>query len=208
MFGGAGDDRLVVTSGSDFIDGGEGDDTAVFSGMRGDYGISDEAGQVIVTRLSAQGDVATLVNVERVEFSDTTLASFNGGAPRTPTEVFAGEAFRLYLAAFDRLPDSDGLGFHTKSLQDGVPLWEVARQFTDSQEFASRYGAPGNGEFVNLLYRNVLDREADAGGMAFYVERLDEGMMTRADVLVAFSQSPENQALLLGLGQLPLLYPV
>jgi serralysin len=206
--GRAGDDRFVVTSGRDFIDGGEGDDTTVFSGLRSDYSITDQAGQVIVIRLSAQGDVATLVNVERVEFADETLACFKVGPPQTPAEVFAGEAFRLYLAAFDRLPDSDGLGYHTKSLQNGVPLWEVARQFTDSPEFASRYGAPSDSDFVNLLYRNVLDRDADDGGMAFYLERLDEGVMTRADVLVAFSESPENQALLLGLGQLPLLYPV
>lgn len=208
MLGGGGNDRIIATGGLDFIDGGDGDDTTVFNGMRGDYSITDQDGQIVVTRLSAQGDVVNLVNIERVEFSNETLASFNVGPPRSQTEVFAGEAFRLYLAAFDRLPDSDGLGYHTKSLQSGVPLWEVARQFTASPEFASRYGRPEDGDFVNLLYQNVLDRDADAAGMAYYLERLEAGVMNRADVLVGFSQSPENQASLLGLGQLPLLYPV
>lgn len=208
MLGGTGNDRVVAGGGRDFIDGGDGEDTTVFSGLRGDYSITDQAGQVVVTKLSAQGEVATLVNVERVEFSNETLASFNVGPPQSQTEVFAGEAFRLYLAAFDRLPDSDGLGYHTKSLQNGVPLWEVARQFTASPEFASRYGRPEDSDFVNLLYQNVLNRDADAGGMAYYLERLEASVMTRADVLVGFSESPENQASLLGLGQLPLLYPI
>jgi hypothetical protein len=208
MLGGAGNDRIIATGGRDFIDGGDDDDTTVFNGMRGDYSITDQAGQIVVTRLSTQGDVTNLINVERVEFSNETLASFNVGPPQSQTEIFAGEAFRLYLAAFDRLPDSDGLGYHTKSLQSGVPLWEVARQFTASPEFSSRYGRPEDSDFVNLLYQNVLDRDADAGGMAYYLERLEAGVMTRADVLVGFSESPENQASLLGLGQLPLLYPV
>jgi len=208
LLGGAGSDRLLAGSGRDFIDGGDGDDTTVFSGMRGDYSVTDQDGQILVTRLAAPDEVATLVNVERVEFSNETLASFNVGPPQSQTEIFAGEAFRLYLAAFDRLPDSDGLGYHTKSLQNGLPLWEVARQFTASPEFASRYGRPDDADFVNLLYRNVLDRDADAPGMAYYLERLETGVMTRSDVLVGFSESPENQASLLGLGQLPLLYPI
>ena len=62
-----------------------------------------------------------------------------------------------------------------------------------SPEFQARYGSLDNADFVDLLYRNVLDREADATGLANWTARLDAGM-SRADVVMGFSQSPEFTA--------------
>jgi serralysin len=199
--GGAGNDRLVGGGGRDFIDGGTGDDVAAFAGWRSDFRITSSAGQLQVTKLSAPGDTVTLVNVEQLEFSNETVLSASAVTPPTPEQV--AEAFRLYKAAFDRLPDMDGLGYHAKSLAGGVALSDVARQFMASPEFAQRYGEPATQDFINLLYQNVLDRNADASGMSYYLDRLGSGAVTRADVLVGFSESPENQAALIGLGQIP-----
>jgi hypothetical protein len=62
-----------------------------------------------------------------------------------------------------------------------------------SNEFEQRYGANvSDEEFVNLLYNNVLDRDADEAGYIYWTNQLD-GNLTRADVLVNFSESFENQ---------------
>ena len=42
-----------------------------------------------------------------------------------------------------------------------------------SAEFGTKYGGTTNAEFVDLLYRNVLDRSADPGGLSFWVGGLD-----------------------------------
>jgi serralysin len=76
-------------------------------------------------------------------------------------------------------------------------LSQVAANFVASPEFAAKYGSLDDAQFVTLLYENALHREPDVAGLAFHVANL-EGGMSRADVLVAFSESPENQAALIG----------
>ncbi len=53
-------------------------------------------------------------------------------------------------------------------------------------------------QFERQLYANVLHREAYAQGLAFHVNNINTGFNTRAKVLVGFSESPENQAALIG----------
>jgi hypothetical protein len=73
----------------------------------------------------------------------------------------------------------------------------MARQFIDSQEFRTKYGALDNRNFVNQLYLNVLDRNGEAAGITGWVNGLANGL-TRADVLKGFSESTENQANVIG----------
>jgi Domain of unknown function (DUF4214) len=71
-------------------------------------------------------------------------------------------------------------------------LFQVAEGFTQSPEFQSKYG--GNltdGQYITLLYQNVLDREPDAAGLAAWEGALKSGL-SRAEALVGFSDSPEN----------------
>jgi hypothetical protein len=46
--------------------------------------------------------------------------------------------------------------------------------------------------FVQQLYRNVLDREGEASGVEAWKGAL-QGGMSRADVVLGFSESPEHQ---------------
>ena len=109
-------------------------------------------------------------------------------------EGVTAQAYRLYEAAFDRTPDAEGLRYWADALDDdGMSLEDVAEAFIDSAEFAQRYGeAPTDEAFVTGLYQNVLDRAPDADGKAYWLAQLDDDM-DRDEVLVAFSESPENQ---------------
>jgi hypothetical protein len=112
---------------------------------------------------------------------------------KNPIESNYGKAYRLYRAAFGRTPDSAGLAFWTGVLDNGTPLIEVAGGFINSAEFIDFYGAvPSNSNYALLLYLNVLHREPDPSGLAFWIEKLDQGI-SKAEVLVAVSESPENK---------------
>jgi serralysin len=52
--------------------------------------------------------------------------------------------------------------------------------------------------FITLLYNNVLGRKPDATGLADWQRAFDQGS-SRAEVLIGFSESPENQANVIGL---------
>lgn len=186
LVGNAWNNKLEGFSGDDVIEGKGGMDTAVFSGSIADYSYWLDGAAI---RTSGPDGFDTLVGVERLEFEDDGIAfDIHGNA---------GQAYRLYQAAFDRAPDLGGLGYQMDALDDGMALVHVAGNFIRSAEFQVRYGTLNNSQFVTQLYANVLDRAPDSGGLSYHVARLNAGV-TRADVLVGFSESPENQANVIG----------
>lgn len=104
------------------------------------------------------------------------------------------QVHRLY-DLFNREPDQPGLNSWLGALNGGASLTDVGRSFVLSNEFTSKFGAVGglsNEAYVNVLYQNVLERSADAGGFATWVNALDWGA-SRESVLIGFTESPENQ---------------
>lgn len=186
LIGNAADNRLEGGAGDDVLDAGAGRDTAVFSDVRAHHTVSVAADGLVTVR-HAQG-TDRIQGVERFAFADGHLAFDIAGD--------AGIAYRLYQAAFNRLPDVVGLGSWIRALDDGRgdAAW-VAANFIQSPEFALRYGAPdtvGDGQFVTLLYANALNRAPDPGGFAAWVGALASGM-SRTTALLGFSESLENQ---------------
>ncbi|MBK5222888.1 MAG: DUF4214 domain-containing protein [Acidimicrobiia bacterium] len=100
---------------------------------------------------------------------------------------------RLYLASFTRVPDDGGLAYWTAQLAGGRPLTAIAANFAASAELQARYGHLDAAGYVDRLYRNVLGRAADAGGLEYWITMLGNGR-SRGWVLVGFSQSAENIA--------------
>jgi len=86
------------------------------------------------------------------------------------------------------------------ALDSGWSLVSIAQNFIDSPEFARTYGSLDDRAFVTRLYANVLHRQPDSGGLEFHINNLAGGM-SRAQTLVGFSESPENQAALIGVIQ-------
>ena len=106
-----------------------------------------------------------------------------------------GPIVRLYSAYFLRVPDRDGLSFWVDYARVGWSIAMISDQFAGSLEFQNRYGALDNGQFVDLIYQNVLGRAPDAGGRAFWLNELDTGARTRGMVMIGFSESAENRQL-------------
>ena len=185
--GGAGNDTLVGGMGDDTLDGGAGLDTAVFSGSRVGYSLTKTASGM--TAASATDGTDALINIERLQFTDKTLAFDLDGN--------AGQTYRLYQAAFDRVPDKAGLGDWIEGMDRGMGLSQVAKGFINSAEFKALYGNnPTNSEFVTLLYDNVLHRVPDTDGFNYWNNSLSSGM-TREQALIGFSESTENKVALM-----------
>lgn len=103
---------------------------------------------------------------------------------------------RLYSAYFLRIPDRDGLSFWIDYARLGHSLGQISDQFAQSGEFVARYGSLTNAQFVDLLYHNVLGRDPDPQGLAFWIGQLDSGARTRGLVMIGFSESPEYKGLM------------
>jgi hypothetical protein len=107
-------------------------------------------------------------------------------------DVDDAEAYRLYQAALNRAPDATGLAFWSNALRNGATVTQLAEGFESSAEFLQKYGALSTTDFVTQLYRNALGRAPDASGEQNWVNAINNGM-TRAQVLVGFSDSTENR---------------
>jgi hypothetical protein len=186
--GTAGSNVMAAGAGGGLLDGKGGIDTVVFGSQRAWYALTNDGTNVSVYDY-LNASKTTLANVERVQFSDQTVAlDINGNA---------GEAYRLYQAAFNRTPDKVGLGYWIAALDNGNSLQNVAHSFIHSAEFASLYGAnPNDAQYVDALYQNVLHRTPDAAGYDFWLHALQ--IAPRTEVLVNFSESAENQAQVIG----------
>jgi len=191
LHGTVGHDYLKGFSGNDILFGGDGIDTAVFQGSMHSYQVKElSEGRFTVTdNLIYRDGSDTLDSIERLAFNDGVIAW------DTDANGIAGKAYRIYQAAFDRTPDSSGLGYWVKQMDEGMELVEVAARFIDSAEFRSVYGLdPSHDEFLYRLYTNVLDREPDASGYDWWLNQLNTNPeKTWERVLADFSESPENQ---------------
>ena len=109
----------------------------------------------------------------------------------------SGKMFRLYNAAFKRLPDPDGLRYWIGNFSSGKDDERaVASSFLASAEFEQRYGANvSNASYVNTLYVNVLGRDYDQAGYNYWLGQLNKGVETRYELLLGFSESLENKSL-------------
>ena len=109
-----------------------------------------------------------------------------------PFNTASAQTVRMYLAYFQRGPDVGGYQYWLNRLVSGsATTWYVSQTFALSDEFKATYGSLDNPSFVDLIYKNVLNRTADAGGRAFWIDQLNQGM-TRGAVMTNFSESAEN----------------
>ena len=115
----------------------------------------------------------------------------------TGMDDVSGVVFRLYNAAFARLPDADGLSNWINANESGGFSYEqTANEFVNSQESINRYGSnQGDTDYITTVYNNVLDRDPDSAGLSHYESLLGSGEMSRAEMMFAFSESPENRIL-------------
>jgi hypothetical protein len=176
---------IEALSVSESIDGSSGTDTVIFSSNKPLSAITTSLGSTQVINGAA---TYTLTNIERIKFSDTMLALDTGA------NQIAGSGYMLYKAAFNRTPDAGGLGYWINQMDKGMVYGDVAKNFVNSTEFKTAFG--GNNPTVNTLvtklYNNVLNRTPDAGGLAFWQNKLSNEGWTTADVLGFFSTSGEN----------------
>ncbi|MCI0753463.1 DUF4214 domain-containing protein [Teichococcus vastitatis] len=179
-------------AGDDYMEGLAGSDTAVYQGNRNEYDVSASYGkfQTLWAFVTDQvegrdGSYDSLYEVERLQFADGVLA--------VDVEGNAGIAYQLYQAAFDRKPDMPGLKHQIEAMDDGMNYLTISKNFVESAEFKSLYGEnPTDLEFVTALYRNVLQREPEAKGLADHLAGIEQGM-SREQLLFNFATSSENK---------------
>ena len=103
-----------------------------------------------------------------------------------PMAAVDGQVVRLYRAFFQRQPDEAGYRYWRRALLTGGSLQAIADSFAASPELVARYGQLDDVSFVDQVYGNVLGREADPEGRAFWQGQLYAGM-SRGQMMTEFA---------------------
>jgi len=104
----------------------------------------------------------------------------------------------IYIGAFQRPAEYAGLVYWSEVLLGNIDkgmsaseaLWSLTR---DMHWVGTQNGEAGTGlntsDYIDFVYRNVLGREPDAGGKAYWVEYIEDNPNGRAEFLVHFLNS-------------------
>lgn len=186
---GSGNQTIAIMGPNGVVIGGEGLDTVRMLGVtRDSANFSQQNADVSIWSgwVDTGTGVTHLNNIDRVLFDDGSVA-YDTGAGQN-----AGAVARLYQAVFQRTGDQGGLGFWIQQLDDGASLMSVAQAFIQSPEFINRFGEDiSNSQYISSLYNDVLGRAADSDGALFWLTALQNGL-SRADILISFSESEEH----------------
>jgi hypothetical protein len=138
---------------------------------------------VLTSRPGASNGILEILEISGPEIPIVAVPSLQG-------PQLADQIRRLYLAYFDRQPDPAGFSAWKVVRAKGASLDAVSAEFAAQPEFGNTYGALDDGQFVDLVYNNVLGRAPDAAGRSFWTGRLQAGA-TRGSVMVSFSEGEE-----------------
>lgn len=175
---------------------------ATFTGKRVNYtiGKTDKLLFTVKDNIGGDGNLILTPDIIRLHFADNTAVALDLAGT-------AGKIYRLYKAAFNRVPDLVGQGYQMDAIDaGGLSKNQVAKNFIASPEFYNTYGVLDNTQFVTQLYQNVLGRAPDDAGLKFHVDGLNDKTFTRSMVLEGFAESPENQAAVNGAIQYGIAY--
>ncbi|MFY8350444.1 DUF4214 domain-containing protein, partial [Pseudoalteromonas sp. SSM20] len=100
---------------------------------------------------------------------------------------------RTYKAVLDREVNLSGATFYREVLSTGrMTQLAMVTNFVNSTEFTNRYGNDLSSEaFVTLVYQNVLGRDPNTNGLAYWAGRLDAATISRAQLMLNFINSAE-----------------
>lgn len=104
------------------------------------------------------------------------------------------QLIELYIATFGRAPDASGLVFWQGHLSDAtLSLNQIAQLFFDATETIERYPSSlSYDSFVDEVYVNVLGRPAENEGRTYWVNRLEQGSITKDEFILSFVGSASS----------------
>lgn len=167
IYGLGGNDTIFISAGRDLIDGGSGIDRVVFPSEQVAIQLTD-IGYVL-------GDI-TLINVERIEFSDVSLALDLDG--------LAGQTAKTLASVIGE----EGLS-NKQYVGIGLQLFDAGHSLAAVCELAlNALGAITNEEVVTTLHTNLFGEAPSHDQLQEYVGWLDQGVVTKGSLAAAVAE--------------------
>ena len=172
-------DTLKGQPGTDFFDGGLGLDTVVYSGPIDRYTINKSGNRYVVSEPTGSDDTDYLINIERLQFSNTKVALDITGN--------AGDAARLIGALLgpSYVKDKALAGVVIGLLDQNYSTQTIATLGLGTSTYIGLAGSSSNEDFVKHVFKNVIGRPPVEAELQTYVGMLSAGTSQAALAVMA-----------------------
>ncbi|MDP1977973.1 DUF1800 family protein [Undibacterium sp.] len=162
---------------------------ANFNGNRSSYTITNNgSGYTVKDNVGTDGTVSLATTTQQLIFKDVSVNLQIESLASSIASSDLNAIIELYIAYFNRIPDSNGLAYWINQFKSGVSIEKIGESFYIAaiQDAALTGYAPNanNVDFVTNVYRNVLSRTPpDKAGLDYWTNGLANGSVTRGIVV-------------------------
>jgi Ca2+-binding RTX toxin-like protein len=172
-------DTIKGQPGTDFFDGGLGLDTVVYNGPMERYTINKTGNRYVVSEPTGSDDTDYLINIERLQFSNTKVALDMTGN--------AGDAARLIGALLgpSYVKDKALAGVVIGLLDQNYSTETIATLGLGTSTYIGLAGSSSNEDFVKHVFKNVIGIPPTEADLQTYMGMLSAGTSQAALAMMA-----------------------
>lgn len=182
-------DTFQGQPGTDFIDGGLGTDTVVYSGPIERYTVNKSGNRYIVSEPTGSDDTDYLTNIERLQFKESKLALDITNGP-----VAGGAKLIGALLGPTFVKDKALAGIVIGLMDQNYSAEDVATLGLATPLYLGMAGSSNNVDFVKQVFSNVVGRPPLANELNIYVGMLENGTATQVSLAVMAANTDLNAA--------------
>jgi hypothetical protein len=103
------------------------------------------------------------------------------------------EVQKLYVAYFSRPADTGGLNYWSNLLATNPNAYQlISASFASSQEYRDAYAGMDNSATVNAVYQHLFNRTADATGLSYWTNLLNNKQITIDNVVTQIAAGAQG----------------
>ena len=181
-------DPLIFDSANNTFLAGQHKQALAIDDLRENFIVYKSSAENFWTVIGEHTGIDLAIDYNRLEFDDGTLRLDVGA------NGYAGNIYRMYSSALDRVPDDYGLSNQIFSVESqGGSLYDVASSILASPEFVSKYGSNLTDEqLVSIFYQNTFSRLPTENELdLYYRPSFANGSLDAEMALVNFVKAPE-----------------
>jgi len=171
-----------------FVHGGSGSDSMNYQGSINDYTITHDEG-ITYVRSNATSKTDILLNVESIQFDDQTYTITND------TQLI--QIASLYQEVLGRQAEVDGFQYWAHSYNAGESIGDIATSFVRSSEYFNNtnnaWDSMNNDAKIEVFYQLMLGRASDAEGKSYWMDAINNSILTIEQIAESFVESIEMQ---------------
>ncbi|MGZ3183717.1 MAG: DUF4214 domain-containing protein [Telluria sp.] len=176
---GAGADTVVAGLGNSTIAGGTGHAIVELKGSASDYQVSQVNGHAVVVNATTH-TTTDITKIQYVQLDSGKALVFANDSNQAAIST-------LFQSTFGRTATSTELTTWFNKAAAGESLTDIAAELARTTEFQTHTSTLSDTDFVNALYQQTFGRAAEDAGLAYWLNALQTGGATRAQLTASFA---------------------